>query len=33
MRRLAGDDVELIPVATIDEAVEVLAPGGLNAPA
>jgi PDZ domain-containing protein len=32
MRRIAGDDVELRPVATIDEAVEVLAPEGLQAP-
>jgi PDZ domain-containing protein len=31
MRRIAGDDVELWPVATIDEAVERLAPGGLPA--
>ena len=31
MRRIAGDAVELWPVATIDEAVERLAPGGLPA--
>ncbi len=33
MRRIAGDDVELIPVGTISEAVEVLVPGGLQVPA
>jgi PDZ domain-containing protein len=30
MRRIAGDDVALWPVASIDEAVERLAPGGLG---
>ncbi len=33
MRRIAGDDVDLIPVSTVGEAVEVLEPGGLKAPA
>jgi len=33
MRRIAGDDVELRPVADIDEAVAVLAPDGLQHPA
>lgn len=33
MRRIAGDDVELYPVASIDDAVEVLVPGGLKIPA
>ena len=33
MRRIAGDDVDLIPVGSIGEAVEVLEPGGLEAPA
>ncbi len=33
MRRIAGDDVDLVPVGTVGEAVEVLAPGGLQAPA
>ena len=32
MRRIAGDDVELWPVANIDEAVERLAPDGLPPP-
>ena len=32
MRRIAGDDVELRPVATIDEAVAVLVPEGLERP-
>lgn len=32
MRRIAGDDVELRPVATIDDAVRVLAPDGLQQP-
>jgi PDZ domain-containing protein len=32
MRRIAGDDVELRPVANVDEAVEVLAPEGLDHP-
>ena len=32
MRRIAGDDVELRPVATIDEAVAVLVPDGLGRP-
>jgi len=32
MRRIAGDDVELRPVANVDEAVEVLAPEGLEHP-
>ena len=30
MRRIAGDEVELRPVATLQEAVEVLVPGGLQ---
>ena len=33
MRRVTGDDVELVPVDTVDEAVEFLVPGGLQAPA
>lgn len=32
MRRLAGDEVELRPVASLTEAIEVLAPGGLRGP-
>lgn len=32
MRRIAGDDLELRPVATIEEAVEVLQPGGVQRP-
>jgi len=32
MRRVAGDAVTLHPVATIDEAVEVLVPGGVRLP-
>lgn len=30
MRRIAGDHTELVPVATLDEAVEYLEPGGLR---
>ena len=30
MRRLAGDEVELVPVATLAEAVEALHPGGVR---
>lgn len=33
MRRIAGDDIELRPVADISEAIAVLAPGGLQLPA
>lgn len=32
MRRIAGDALELKPVATIDDAVEVLQPGGVERP-
>ncbi len=32
MRRIAGDDIELVPVATLAEAVEFLAPEGLSRP-
>ena len=32
MRRIAGDDLVLEPVATIEEAVEVLQPGGVQRP-
>lgn len=32
MRRIAGDEVTLRPVSNIDEAVDVLAPGGLRKP-
>jgi Lon-like protease len=32
MRRLAGDEVELRPVSSLDEAVRVLAPAGLKLP-
>lgn len=32
MRRIAGDDVELHPVEDVDDAIEVLAPGGLRTP-
>lgn len=31
MRRIAGDDTELVPVATLSEAVDFLAPDGLDA--
>ncbi len=30
MRRIAGDDTELVPVATLDEAVDHLSPGGVG---
>jgi len=33
MRRIAGDDLELRPVATFDEAVEALVPNGVERPA
>lgn len=33
MRRIAGDDVELRPVDDVSDAVEVLAPGGIEQPA
>lgn len=33
MRRIAGDDLELRPVATLDDAVEALAPDGIERPA
>lgn len=32
MRRVAGDDLELRPVATLDDAVDLLAPNGLRLP-
>ncbi|MEZ5239578.1 MAG: hypothetical protein R2716_11775 [Microthrixaceae bacterium] len=30
MRRIAGDDLELVPVGSLDEAVDFLAPRGLE---
>ncbi len=33
MRRIAGDDLDLVPVATVGEAVDFLEPDGLEAPA
>ncbi len=33
MRRIAGDDLELRPVATLDDAIEALAPDGVEPPA
>ena len=32
MREVAGDEVRLVPVATLDEAVEALHPGGVQKP-
>jgi hypothetical protein len=33
MRRIAGDELELRPVATLDDAIEAVAPEGVERPA